>query len=336
MKTTLRDIARECQVDISTVSRALREDERVKPATRELIQQTAASLGYRPNLAARSLVAGKTFTIWMILQNMNSATERRPAEFASLYLAEHGYDLLITLQHGDPETYSRILGRMEQNVADGALIIPGSSNIEDDDHAKLREKGVPVVFLDRSPESSNSPVVTTNNHDAAAGLVQRCIQDGVRTIFLNFPPDNAVQQARLGGALSIPVPKEIKIIPIETHDLHSLESHLASHNNNTDISDSIKQITQGPSAIISTNQGSIIRLSEALQGKGITPEIGGCFDGWTGSTFPLKKAHVCIQNFEEMARIACDILLEAIDDKSPSPQKRLVNPLRFEEIKLDS
>ena len=59
----LKEIALECGVNISTVSRALKNDGRVKESTRHLIRSSAKKLGYTPKLAAQSLVGARTNTV---------------------------------------------------------------------------------------------------------------------------------------------------------------------------------------------------------------------------------------------------------------------------------
>ena len=72
MKTTLKNLAAAVGVDVSTISRALRDDPRVKQITKDKITKKAREMGYTPNLAARSLVVGKSKTIWFMVPSLNS------------------------------------------------------------------------------------------------------------------------------------------------------------------------------------------------------------------------------------------------------------------------
>ncbi|MBN2711573.1 MAG: LacI family DNA-binding transcriptional regulator, partial [Planctomycetes bacterium] len=64
---SLKDIADASGVSIRTVSRALKQSGYVGEETRERIMEAAKRLGYRPNLAARSLKTGKSYEIGVIL-----------------------------------------------------------------------------------------------------------------------------------------------------------------------------------------------------------------------------------------------------------------------------
>lgn len=328
MRVTLRDIAQACQVDVSTVSRALRCDERVKLETREQIQETAASLGYRPNLAARSLVAGRTFTVWMILPSLDNALERKPAEFASLYLAEHGYDLLIALHHGHRETYVRQLHRMEQHVADGAIIIPNHYDYGFDEETRLLESKYPLVFLDRHAENVPAPVVTSDNRAGGETLAMKCAESGGRRFLLYFPGENPVQRERLAGArrrleaLGLPYvvcPAHPDSLPLE---LPSLDNLVADDNK--------------PLAIIANGSGDMRKVIELLTRIERHAQLGACFDDWPGSTFPLREVHVCVQDFQSMAQASCRMLLAVIEGETElRSDVTRVPPLEYKHYRLE-
>ena len=66
----LKEIAEVCGVNVSTVSRALKDDPRVKADTRKKIHTMASRMGYTPNWAAQSLKGGKTNTIWFLIADL--------------------------------------------------------------------------------------------------------------------------------------------------------------------------------------------------------------------------------------------------------------------------
>jgi len=60
---TLKDIAKECNVSFSTVSKALKGSSEISEETINLIQKKASEMGYHPNIAARTLRTSKTYNI---------------------------------------------------------------------------------------------------------------------------------------------------------------------------------------------------------------------------------------------------------------------------------
>ena len=66
-RVKLSDISKKTGLNVSTVSRALSNPERVSEETRQLVQEVAAQLGYVGNAAARNLILGQTGTIMVLL-----------------------------------------------------------------------------------------------------------------------------------------------------------------------------------------------------------------------------------------------------------------------------
>jgi len=68
-RTTVYDIAKELNVTVSTVSRALNNVSTISESTRKAVLETAKRLNYRPNKIASSLTSGKTYTIGVLIPN---------------------------------------------------------------------------------------------------------------------------------------------------------------------------------------------------------------------------------------------------------------------------
>ena len=86
MPVTIKDVARESGVNVSTVSRALNGEYGVHADTREHVQAVAQRLRYRPNRVARGLVTGKSHTLGLVvsdIRNMFFTEVARGAEDAA-------------------------------------------------------------------------------------------------------------------------------------------------------------------------------------------------------------------------------------------------------------
>ena len=70
---TLKDIAKECNVSFSTVSKALKGSSEISEETINLIQKKASEMGYHPNIAARTLRTSKTYNIGVIFEDKTGA-----------------------------------------------------------------------------------------------------------------------------------------------------------------------------------------------------------------------------------------------------------------------
>jgi LacI family transcriptional regulator, galactose operon repressor len=295
MAVTLKNIAAICGVDISTVSRALRDDPKVQPLTRKKIQQQASELGYVPNLAARNLVSGKTLNLWMIIPDMELPVVREPACFLSKSLKRQGYDLLLTLYHHDSDNFKHKMSRLSQNVADGAFVIPGFDEEVKEVTALLRNN-FPLVFIDRGMNIPQSTTVTTTNTRAAAELTEKCLEAGAEKFILFFQENNTAAEARLRGAIELLEARNIPFIVADNADAGT-----------TDF------IKDGRLAMLSSSAYAPGELSKKY---GNAKLIVGVFDAWSGLTEKFSHIFVCKQDFKGIAEQAAKVMLRKINDKS--------------------
>ena len=169
MAVTIHDLAKIAGLNASTISRALRGDERVKPATRKRIQELARQHGYSPNLPARQLARGKTGNL-----------PQRPGTDG------------VEQDHPDDAA---------QQAADAAILIPPNDTNSCESLTELvNSLPVPHLFLDRYWEGVECPVVTTDNAAAARHLVDRCVEWGAGQFWLDFRSDNPVVRTRARAA----------------------------------------------------------------------------------------------------------------------------------------
>ena len=156
----LKEIAEDCGVNVSTVSRALNDDPRVKSDTRKKIHAAASRMGYTTNWAAQSLKGAKTNTIWLVIADLFNPLTAQLATYCSHELAKAGFDLSVILYHNSQLRYEHLLRRLLFGITDGALII-GSRNFNSfkkrgeliDD---LRQRSLPTIFLDRFERERHS------------------------------------------------------------------------------------------------------------------------------------------------------------------------------------
>lgn len=308
MPVTIKTIAKQCGMDISTVSRALRGDERVKPETRERIRALADALGYRPNLAARSLQSGKTKTIWFVISDLANSFERALAEPASALFNEKKYDMLVALYRHDQRAYQRILTRLGQGVADAAMVVPGNS-WQLNDYEELLSKKVPLIFLDRYIEGMNACVVTTANFDSAGQLVDMCLEQGSEEFVVIMADNDTAAKARLRGA-SAQLEKRgcrYHLIPPEEVDEFKVN---CQH-------DKLAVVANGQDLI----RRFLLANKEQLLNRDV---VLATYDNWHGEPDPASVVLVCIQDFTRMAEIAVAKLTDALNNPNYSPEMEIV------------
>ncbi|AKJ65689.1 LacI family DNA-binding transcriptional regulator [Kiritimatiella glycovorans] len=293
-KITLYDVALECDVNASTVSRALRNDPRLRPDTCRRIQEVAARMQYQPNLAARFLVQGRAEILWFIVPSLGVMVDWKAAEFASRRAAMHGYDLSIAVHHKDQETFDRTAARMSQGLSAGAIVNP--RHIHDlSALAPLKKREFPLIFLDVPPEDVQGVTVTSANEEAARELVRHCVEAGASRFVLLFrTEDNPVEKMRLKGASE----------ELSARGLGWIGGSGGEEN---------VDLRGEPLAILGSSQydvreytrprAPVLRESETLV---------GCFDEWQGEPYPARRVIVAEQDYRTIADTAVDELFNMI------------------------
>ena len=180
-RATIFDVAAAAGVDASTVSRVLRGEvsQRVRAETRERIVEAARRLDYRPNVIARSLRSAKTFSLGIVVPQLDNPVFAMAIEGAEQGARERGYSLLISrLEPGDPEAglYERL---SQLNRVDGLLVATlDEDRLLLDSLARAR---VPFVVLNRRvPDIANCVALDSRTAarlaiDHLAGLGHRRI-----------------------------------------------------------------------------------------------------------------------------------------------------------------
>jgi DNA-binding LacI/PurR family transcriptional regulator len=299
---TLVDIARVCNVNFSTVSRALSDDVRVHPETKKRIQQTAKRLGYRPNLAARMLRAKKSQFFWFIAPDLDNPVDTDLVERAALAAAERDYDLMISLHLGKQKIFDRIVTAMHSALAGGAIV--NRRDIEDLSALHgLASQSFPIVLVDVPIDSMKLPTVTTDHAKAADELVQACLDAGAQSFLVLFNPAlNLVDKRRHDAALAA---LSSRGIPFVTSASLSAAAKLPS--------------LPSPLCLIESHQPSIqdFLKKNPVVAKGRELLIG-CFDQWIGSPSPATKVVVAEQDCEKIARRTVDKLINLIEGGAAS------------------
>lgn len=300
-KTTLKSLAAEAGVDVSTVSRALSGDPRVKPETRARICELARRGNYRPNLAARHLVAGRTKTVLFLLSSFENIYERAICQPAAQMLREAGYDLFSALYAGEAEVQQRLLNRLRQGAADGAFLIPGGEESAEG-LREFHQDNRPLILIDRDIPGSGAPLVTTDNALAAAELVRRCHATGCRSFLIEFHHKNSVSRTRHEAAVT------------EAQRLGATLLHLSA----------TAPLVQPKDewAILSNSQDDVLQLLAACNAAR-HPLCFGVFDQWHGEPYPAQTVQVAVQDFERLGSEAAKQMLQMLQGEPANPRGQI-------------
>lgn len=198
MSVTIRDVAREAEVSVATVSRAMNKQNNVAPAVRKRVLAVAERLHYTPHQAARSLSSRRTETIGVVLPDLYGEFFSELMYGIDKVAREHGLHLLLSSYHGDPIEQGAALRSMRGRV-DGLLVM--SPYADADAHlADALAASVDAVLINARPLPGGGRAIGIDNHAGAHAMVAHLVANGCRTIaFIAGPEDNFDASERLRG-----------------------------------------------------------------------------------------------------------------------------------------
>lgn len=184
-KITLKQIARELDVSISTVSKALRNSPEISDDTKEKIQAFAKLYNYRPNNIALSLKNRKTKTIGVIIPEIVHHFFSKVINGIENVAAERGYNVIIALSN---ESFDKEVINMEtlaNGSIDGFILSIAKDTLLQQDYHHFKEtinQGMPIVMFDRVANEINCDKVIIDDAKAARKAVEFLISKGCQNI----------------------------------------------------------------------------------------------------------------------------------------------------------
>jgi DNA-binding LacI/PurR family transcriptional regulator len=171
MPPTIKDVARESGVNISTVSRALNNGYGVNNQTREHVIAVAARLNYRPNRIARGLVTGRSHSLGLIVSDIRNPFFAEVARGAEDAARAGNCDLVLCNSDLDADKQMQYVHSLLEKRIDG-IMMNSVSVLSREQQAQLAGSGVPIVLLNR-PASNHTFSTVCADNEAGGALAAR-------------------------------------------------------------------------------------------------------------------------------------------------------------------
>jgi len=202
-RATLRDVARIAGVHPGTVSRALNPDTEalVRDETVERVRRVASELGYRPNPLARGLKTNRSYTIGVIVPDIQNPLFPPIIRGIDDRLGEAGYTPLIANTDNDVERERVDFEAMRARQVDG--IVTATARVDHELLDEIAGRGTPLVLVNRRVQDGSLPSVTADDHAGARLAVEHLVELGHTRIAHLAGPDNvSTGRQRLEGFAS--------------------------------------------------------------------------------------------------------------------------------------
>ncbi|TRW96605.1 LacI family transcriptional regulator [Paracoccus sp. M683] len=199
-RVTLKDIAAEVGVHVSTVSRALDPvlSSTITPEVVSRIRATAEQLGYRPNRIAAGLRTNRTMTVGVMIPDITNVIFPPILRGIEGVLEPLGYATIIVNTDSEAERENRLLNVLRDRGVDG--IVHAAVLLSDPCIAHVAEDGLPVITLNRRIENSRIPYIINDEEAGIRGMLQHLMDLGHRQIaHLAGPQELSTGQLRLAA-----------------------------------------------------------------------------------------------------------------------------------------
>lgn len=308
-KVTIKDVAREAGVSISTVSNALNGVNVLHPKTKQRILEVAERLNYIPNLNGRNLKATATMAVGLFITSMKGTFYGTLADSMCLECMKHGYELYIYITHKNTTIVNNIFGRR----VDAAVIL--YEGVTDDTVEKLLESEIPVVFLDREIKGKNVSSIVFDSYRTGEMAGQYLLGLGNKSFgHIYGVYGNYDSKQRYEGFVHALEEAGISMEPENV-----LEGKYEKENTYREVKRFLDEGHKVPDAFFAANDVSALGCMEALAEKGIrVPEdvnVIGC-DNIEICNLVQPKLTTIQTSFEKMGTMVIKHLMELLEGKT--------------------
>lgn len=192
-KATLKQIAKELGVSVSTVSKALNDSSEISEPTKKRIQEYAKLKNYKPNVIGLNLKNRSTKTIGVIIPNILNSFFAKVFSGIEKVADEKGYKVITCISNESLEKEIGALEMLSNGTIDGFIlsISEEAQKLEQFGHFKsIINEGTPIVMFDRTTDEVNCDKVIVDDLDSAVNAMEHLIKTGCKNIALFSSIDN--------------------------------------------------------------------------------------------------------------------------------------------------
>lgn len=312
-KTTLKDLAKLLNLSISTISKALNNSSEISEETRKLVQQTAASNNYTPNLLAQSLKGSKTKTIGVIVPDVLAHFFAKAIHGIETTASNLGYKVFICLSNESLQKEAESLESLINGNVDGVIISLAKESQSKDSYHHFEDAikyNLPLVLFDRTTSRLICDKISINDKRAAKEATEHLLRTGCRKIiFLSTIHGTSVGERRSLGYLEAIKENHLEEIIVNIDNYLSFEDILLDVLKNS-----------GVDGVVAADELSAVSVMRyAIKNNYRIPQdisVIGFTNGVLGENF-VPSLTTVEQHAEEQGSIAADILIKRIEKRIP-------------------
>ncbi len=314
-KATLKQIAKELNVSVSTVSKALNDSPEISSSTKIRIKEYAKLKNYKPNVIGLNLKNRKTKTIGVIIPNILNSFFAKVFSGIEKVADEKGYNVIMCISNESLEKETHTLEMLSNGTIDGFIVSvseEAQKNHEYNHFSSIINDGTPIVMFDRIADEVDCDKVIVDDYDSALNSTQHLINLGCKNIALLSSIDNlSVGKLRADGYLkalennNIPVNSNIILRTDSEDDLKSKIENIFENNT-----------IDGVFALDENDSVAALKIG-LKKGYKIPEELSiiGFADGILASRRLSPSLTTVSQHGIEIGEVAAKLLIERLESK---------------------
>jgi LacI family transcriptional regulator len=311
---TMKQVAEQSGVSISTVSHVINNTRVVSDEVRQRVLGVIADMRYIPSAVARSLKNDRTNMIGVLVPDSSNPYFAELIRWLEEAAFEAGYNVILCNAHGGAAKQAAYLRLLMEKRIDGLVLLASSADCEGE--LQMSKESVPIVQLERALPNLDADAILAGEEDGSRQAVRHLIELGHREIACVAGPANLPRtRARLKGFLLEMEAAGLALPPARiVHEDYTSAGGYAAFNR-------LLEAERPPSAVFVTSDLMAVGGLWAAAKLGVrVPEqlsvIG--FDDIDGVGFTSPPLTTVAPPKREMARLAISCLIERIrGDQAP-------------------
>ena len=324
-KATLKQIAKELNVSVSTVSKALNDSPEISEQTKKRIKEYAKLKNYRPNIIGLNLKNRKTKTIGVIIPNILNSFFAKVFSGIEKVADEKGYNVITCISNESLEKEINTLEMLSNGTIDGFILSVSEEAQKQQEFNHFKEiinEGTPIVMFDRIADEVECDKVVVDDFDSALNATQHLIDIGCKNIALLSSADNlSVGKLRAEGYLKA----------LQNNNIAINEKIILRTDSEEDLKNRIENIfdtntIDGIFALEENDSVAALRIG-VKKGYKIPEELSiiGFADGILASRRLSPSLSTVSQHGPEIGEAAARLLIERLESKEENlPYKTTV------------
>jgi len=312
-KITLKKIAKEFDVSISTVSKALKDSHEISNEVKEKIQAFAKYYHYKPNSLALNLRNQKTKTIGIIIPEIVHHFFTKVISGIEQVANENGYNVMICLSNESLEKEILNMDMLANGVVDGIIVSVAKETEEKENYSHFNDliyNGIPLVMFDRIIDKINCNKVITDDVNGGFLATNHLIKTGCKKIALITTPDFVtVGSQRKKGYLKALQNSDLEIsndLIIKVDEKQNIEKQIQT----------LFALKNPPDGIFAVNEIYAATAMKIAKKKGLQIPTNLQIIGFTNgliSKFTSPSLSTVAQHGYTMGKKAIELLLDEIN-----------------------